>query len=85
MLREDINRHLENPQYNDYETTAKRQLARMVCHLRSGGHFDFQSVLAFDRVSFELVFGLMKNVLLEHYSESLEMHDGEIVNCWSFR
>lgn len=66
---EDINRHMENPAYSDYEHTAKRSIAYYTELLRTNNEETISYEVLHDRMSFAALFQLFTEEILYRYWE----------------
>lgn len=66
---EDINRHMENPAYCDYEHTAKRSIAYYIELLRTNNEETISYEVLHDKMSFTALFQLFTEEILYRYWE----------------
>ncbi len=66
---EDINRHIENPAYSDYEHTAKESIAYYIELLRTNNEDTISYEILHDKMSFAALFQLFTEEILYRYWE----------------
>lgn len=77
---EDINRHMENLAYSDYEHTAKRSIAYYIELLRTNNEETISYEVLHDKMSFAALFQLFTEEILYRYWEH-ETSEGK-VECY---